>query len=318
MAIAFELWGQRGYPHAEVVGESHYGRAIRSLFGKDFKPDGSEVMRPAVLMPESGNPHDPYAVGVWIDGDQVGHLSRTDAARYYPVLIQLLTGGWAPQVTARVWGAEWDDFDGRGAAFRGSVRLDLAEPHLIVPANLPPSESHCLLPSGNAIQVTGEDKHLAELTPFLRPEGECWAHVTLHEIAERAARTLVEVRMDGVRVGRLTPKMSSELLPAIHHLAEQGLTTAARAIVKGNRIKAEVILYVVRAHELPDTWLGDRPPETPQEHAPVPPPPTGVRFAIPPDWPTPPDGWTPPSGWRPDPAWPPAPPDWQWWVLVWE
>ncbi len=324
MAVAFELWGQRGYPHANIVGESHYGPAIRSLFGQDFKAQGSELTRPAVLMPESGNSHDRHAIGVWVDGHQVGYLARGDAVRYYPVLVVLLTGGWAPQVNARVWGAEWDDNDGRGATFRGSVRLDLADPHMIVPANLPPSEGHRLLPSGRAIQVTGENKHLPELTPYLRPEGECWVHATLHEIVERSARTthsLVEARLDGMRVGQLTPKMSGELLPAVQHLAGQGLTTAARAIVKGNRIKAEVVLYVARAHELPDSWLGVAPAATIEErheHGPIPPPPTGVRFAVPPGWPTPPEGWVPPAGWRPDPTWKPAPENWQWWELVWE
>jgi hypothetical protein len=71
----------------------------------------------------------------------------------------------------------------------------------------------------------------------------------------RSSRTVVEVRIDDARVGRLTPKMSGELLAAIRHINTNGLTTGARAIVKGNRIKAEVVLHVARAHELPDSWL---------------------------------------------------------------
>ncbi len=196
VAIPFELWGQRGYPHAGVVGESQYAGAIRSLFGENFQRDGTELEVPAVLTPEAGNRHDRHAVGVRIAGQLVGHLPREQAARYSPVLTQLTVRGWAPQVTARVWGAEWD-------GFRGSVRLDLAEPHLLTPANLPPEGEHRLLPPGHAIPVTGHEKHLAELAPFLRPEGECWVHVTLHE-----AHTLVEVRLDGARVGQLSPQMS--------------------------------------------------------------------------------------------------------------
>ncbi|MCO8271815.1 hypothetical protein M1L60_14550 [Actinoplanes sp. TRM 88003] len=188
--------------------------------------------------------------------------------------------------------------------------------------NLPPSARHRLLPTGNAIQVTGEEKHLADLTPFLRPEGECWVHVTLHELVEqgaRTSRTVIEVRLEGARVGQLTPRMSGELLPALHHLAEQGDTAAARAIVKGNRIKAEVVLYAARAHELPESWLAPAPaPAEQHEHEPIPAAPTGVRFVVPPGWPSPPEGWTPPVGWRPDPSWAPAPPDWQWWVLTWD
>jgi collagen type III alpha len=126
--------------------------------------------------------------------------------------------------------------------------------------------------------------------------------------------------------------MSDELLPAIRHVAEDGRVTGARAIVKGNRIKAEVVLYVARAHELPDSWLaapaGDlaepQPPVVPvvsdapaREHGPIPPMPNGIKFVVPPEWPQPPEGGTPPPGWRPDPAWPPAPYGWQWWLPVW-
>jgi collagen type III alpha len=215
---------------------------------------------------------------------------------------------------------------------------------MLVPANMPPDGEYRLIPSGNAIQVTGEDKHLDALAPLLRPEGECWAYVTLHEVVEqlaRGSRTVVEVRINGNPVGRLTPKMSGELLPTIRHVEEQGATAAARAIVKGNRIKAEVVLYVVRAHELPETWLSAsarggpasvatmsgvelRVPEAAsaaapaQVHAPIPPRPTGIKFVVPPGWPAPPPGWSPPPGWQPDPSWPAAPDGWQWWVPVWE
>ncbi|RSM37915.1 hypothetical protein DMB66_59290 [Actinoplanes sp. ATCC 53533] len=343
MAIPFDLWGQRGYPHADVVGESHYTRAIRQLLGRDFKTDGTEIITTVSLMVDPSNKHDRNAVGVWAGGNLVGYLPREEAARYAPVLSQLKSQGWSPQVAARVWGAEWDDYDGRSKEFRGSVRLDLAEPHMLVPANLPPSGEHRLLPIGNAIQVTGEEKHLDALTSFLRAEGECWAYATLHEVVEqtaRSSRTVVEVRLDGARVGQLTPKMSTELLPAIRHLAEQGATAAARAIVKGNRIKTEVALYTVKAHELPESWLGAQSPRqadlspvavTPdvepaipvvsggrRDHGPIPPPPTGVRFVVPPTWPSPPAGWTPPAGWRPEPSWEPAPEGWQWWVPIWE
>ncbi|MFG3701801.1 HIRAN domain-containing protein [Micromonospora sp. NPDC047620] len=343
MSIPFDLWGQRGWANTEVAGEAHYVKQIRELFGNDFKPAGAEIVVTAQLLPEPKNRHDRNAVGVWAGGRQVGYLPREEAARYCPVLTGLVGQGWLPQVSARVWGAEWSDYDDRRTTFRGSVRLDLAEPHMLVPVNLPPSGNHRLLPAGAAIQVTGEEKHLDALASLLRPEGECWAYVSLHEVVEqsaRASRTIVEVRVDGNRVGQLTPKMSGELLPAIRHLAEQDVTAAARAIVKGNRIKTEVVLYVSRAHELPDSWLGPAvratpspsqalavdqvapafsPPSTTQKaHGPIPPPPTGVKFVVPAEWPQPPAGWTPPPGWRPDPSWSVAPDGWQWWVPVWE
>src|SRR4051812_28995401 len=73
--------------------------------------------------------------------------------------------------------------------------------------------------------------------------------------AARAVKIVTEVRIDGAKVGVLTPKMSSETLPAVDFLAEQGAVAAVRARVKGNRIKAEVTLYCCRAHEISDNWF---------------------------------------------------------------
>ncbi|WP_430784533.1 HIRAN domain-containing protein [Actinoplanes sp. G11-F43] len=345
MSIPFDLWGQRGWAGMDVAGESHYVKEIRSLFGADLKKDDAELTITVRLVPDPKNRFDRNAVGVWAGSRQVGHLPRDEAARYAPVLTSMIAQGWEPQVSARVWASQWTGYDG-STELSASVRLDLAEPHMLVPANTPPKTPHRMLPVGGAIQVTGEEHHLDALSPWLRPEGQCWVHVTLHEVTEqlaRSSRTVVEVRIDDARVGQLTPKMSGEVLPAIRHLADDGLTTGTRAIVKGNRIKAEVVLYVARAHELPDSWLTgsstSTPPATPAErmapqpvvipaaasapavrqtHGPIPPPPQGIRFTVPPGWPQPPAGWYPPPGWRPDPTWPLEPDDWQWWVPFWD
>jgi hypothetical protein len=255
MDVPFELWGQRGWPGVDIVGESHYADAIRDVFGSEFRSEGCELTAAAQLVPEPWNRHDGNAVGVWVAGRQVGYLSREEAGRYAPVLSGLVADGWVPQVSARVWAAA--DYGDR-PGLTGSVRIDLAEPHLIAPANRAPGVAHRALPAGNAIQVVGEEKHLDALLPWLRAEGECWVHVTLHEVHEQLARStreLIEVRLEGIEVGRLSPRMSGELLPAVRHLAANGQLTTARAMVRGNRIKVEVVVYAVRAHELPDSWL---------------------------------------------------------------
>ncbi|WP_143235358.1 HIRAN domain-containing protein [Paractinoplanes atraurantiacus] len=327
MAEAFELWGQRGRAYFEVVGESFYEKQIKALF-KDTKlraDGGTELAIVVELRPDPLNRYDPHAVGVWGTTGQLGSLSRDEAKKYQPVLLQLVKAGYTPVVGARAYGSEYEDYDGR-KKFRGGVWLDLAEPHMLFPLNAPPRDgAHQVLPLGAAIQVTGEDKHLDALIPHLRPEGEGWVHATLHPITEQTARStkdLVEVRIDGHRVGQLTPKMSGDLLPAITHLAASGTTAATRAVVKGNRLKAEVVLYVQRAHELPASWLDARPAAVavaapPRAHVPVPPRPTGLRFVVPPEWPQPPAGWEPQTGWQTDPAWPAAPAGWQYWQLTW-
>ena len=116
----------------------------------------------------------------------------------------------------------------------------LSEPHLLGPVNAPPAEPYAVLPYGSAIQVTGEENHHEAIAPFLVREGDCWVIATLHRSelgGNRAVKSVTEVRIDGAKVGVLTPKMSSETLPAVDFLAEQGAVAAVRARVKGNRIK---------------------------------------------------------------------------------
>ncbi|MDI6101021.1 hypothetical protein QLQ12_20620 [Actinoplanes sp. NEAU-A12] len=252
MANRFQLWGQAGWASAEVVGETHYAKAIRALFGNDFDPRGTDITVPVQLIPDRNNRHDRNAVGVWSGNSLLGHLPRPEAARYVQVLTTLTSRDLIPEVSARITGREWGAADGRPAAFDGSIRLDLAEPHMLVPANAPPFQDHRLLPSGSAVQVVGQQQYLEALIPLLRPEGECWAYVTLHEMADH----MVEVRLGDARVGDLSPKMSGELLPTLRHLAEQGLVTAARAIVRGDSGKSELMLYVARAQDLPEIWQG--------------------------------------------------------------
>lgn len=196
---------------------------------------------------------------------------------------------------------------------------------MIVPTNMPPPELHTMLPVGRTVQVSGEEKHMGHLAALVGAQGESWVYVTLHEVEiqrARSTRTLVEVRINGAAAGTLSPATSDEILPVISHLSGMGLTTAARAILKGNRVKADISVKMLKASELSDAWL-DAPPTAvgvaPREAAnssavrDVVTVPTW-RFVVPPGWPAPPAGWIPPEGWQPDPTWPPAPQGWQFWV----
>ncbi|WP_432939457.1 HIRAN domain-containing protein [Kribbella sp. CA-253562] len=355
--VPFELWGSRDWCNQEVAGESFHLAPLQRLFGRATAKH-REVQTIATLVPEPDNKHDPTAVAVRVDGETVGYLPRDVAGGYGPCLAELAARGHVAQVACRVWGGTITDYDTNRAGrlvekerFTASVTIALAEPHLCTPVNRRPEQPHVMLPDGGAIQISGEDQCMPAIEPLLRVEGEGSVYATLHEVAAsggRAAKDVVEVRLDGQRVGQLTPKMSGELLPAIRHLAELGLVTGAKARLKGNRLKAEVTLYCARAHELPADWpqgvLGDagaigvrheddvsvvEPPVAvaPEPfvplsqpayvvHAPVPPKPTRIRFAPAPGWPAPPDGWEPPVGWQPDPQWPAAPVGWQFWVLA--
>ena len=63
------------------------------------------------------------------------------------------------------------------------------------------------------------------------------------------------MQIDGQRVGVLSSTQTSNLLPLVR-LAHRGSRTAtARAVVRGNSLKADVTLYVLRAQDVPPEWI---------------------------------------------------------------
>lgn len=139
--------------------------------------------------------------------------------------------------------------------FHGHVSLP--DPDLCVPLNDPPSEGWALLPWGSAIQVTKESDHLDVLLDFVPPTGNGQILVTLH-LFGAGARTKydgVEVRLGGERIGELTKASSQKFAAAVRHFDGLGLTTVARAHIKGSSLSAEVTLKAAKAHELTESDL---------------------------------------------------------------
>lgn len=258
----FDVWGQRGWANVDVVGESNYSRELQALLPKRLPDGGVEVVVPVTVVHDPGNKYDANAVEVRASTGVIGFLACEDAKLYAPGLAAIQTEGLAAATTARVWGSNRDDWESGGQRFFGSVRIDLPQPHMLRPANPAPATPHQVLPVGSAIQVTGEENYRGTTAKYLTPEGECWVHATVHEATDESGRTpkpYVEVRIDDQPVGRLTPKMSSDLAPAIQFLRDRGQACAVRAIVKGNQLKAEVVLYSKRSHELDQAWFASLP-----------------------------------------------------------
>jgi hypothetical protein len=263
--IPFKLWGDALWCGQEVVREAPHEQAIRGLFPDPIPARGADLDTEAELVLELDNRFDPCAVAVRVQGQVVGYLPRDDAHRYFPVLAELVAQGLQPCVPCHLWVSEWkpEDRERRNAAgtdFHASVAVALGQPHLLVPVNLPPAGSYHLLPPGSGIVVPGNGLDPDVLAPFLRPEGECWAYATLHAIEEEVpgeddrSQLVVEVRLDDELVGRLSPRLSAEFLPAVHYLADMRAETAARVVVRGDPAPCEVVLYAARSHDLPATW----------------------------------------------------------------
>jgi hypothetical protein len=115
-----------------------------------------------------------------------------------------------------------------------------------------------MLPMGGSVMVKTDGVPITVFESVLTDSGEGWVHATLHEFHEqlsRSVREIVEVRIDGVRVGTMTPAMSKKFLSVVRALADQGRLCATPAILRGNRLNVEVRVHGTEAADLPQAWL---------------------------------------------------------------
>ena len=191
-------------PFQQVVGESNYFAAIQGL----YPAGGSGEMTVDVsLNHDPRNKYDKNAIEVRASTGLLGFLPREDAVSYAPILAQLQANGAYLVTDARIYGWVDEDWDSGKPIFKGSVSITLPAPHLLFPINGEPERPYLLLPFGNAIQVTGEEKHADALKPYLRKAGEAWVYATLQAFIDeggRTPKTIVQVIIDGNAVGVLS------------------------------------------------------------------------------------------------------------------
>jgi hypothetical protein len=110
--VSAHLFG--GGDDLEIVGEASYQGALWTLCGGSR---GNRIRHKiiAVLVPEPGNPYDPNAISVHIDGNLVGYLARDVAVSYLPGLHSLMArcGGHVALEGVIVGGGYYDDGPGR-------------------------------------------------------------------------------------------------------------------------------------------------------------------------------------------------------------
>ena len=105
----------------EVVGESHYQAALKSICG-GYDENGHRLEVKACLVPENDNPHDSKAIRIYIQDKTVGYLDRETARSFRKKMAEIGLTDVAVKCDALIVGG-WD----RGGGDRGyfGVKLDL-------------------------------------------------------------------------------------------------------------------------------------------------------------------------------------------------
>lgn len=251
----YEPWSPRTRQF-EVAGEWYRQDNLRRYFGGAGKlsTEGAEMDSDAQLVPDPMNPYDSNAVAVYVRGWHLGYLEREDALRYHSAIAGIQARGDLATVRSRQWARL-----GYGGEVSARVTVALPDPEGFDPANNLPEVQHVVLPTGSTIQVTKEDEHMDVLIRCLADYGsESSVAATLHSITEirpRSAVDAIEVRIDGERVGILTPTQTANLKPLVDFLDERGIIPVSKATLKGNALKADVMLHVVKAQDVDEAWI---------------------------------------------------------------
>ena len=253
--VEYRLPNSAGTPTVDATDEAERIEEIAAVVGRALRVgEISDRILDVVLVPEPDHPTGTPAVSVRAGGRVIGYLP--DAYRRAPALTDLsrvVAGRAAPTTTARLRAERTEE------GLRAAVKVALVAPELLVPLNAPPQERYSILPWGRALQVQREDEHFVRLAGVVPQGGRGLLLVTFHLVGG-----LVEVRLDGDRVGELTTATSEQFAPTLRHLAGLGLTAVAYCSLQGSPLKAELTLQAARAAELPADWVDGRPVTLPR------------------------------------------------------
>ncbi|MGS2809918.1 TerD family protein [Nocardia sp. MW-W600-9] len=258
----YQLWSRpRSWRDCELEVADEHLPAIRSLLPDSLPEDGTALTPEVELIPEPAGPRGPWAISVRTAGRTIGYLDADTARKWAGPIRRIVAAGFVPTTSGRIWYTEYDGWDGTDS--RAAVQLGLGEAFDAIPLNEPPKSPYTILPRSAVVQVTKEHEHFDVLRKFVPECGHGVLIVTLHENAPDSgkAKPHVEVRIEGQRIGQLTPQMSQRFAPLIQHLEARGLVTACWGDITGSPVAAKVRIDAVKANEATSQTL-DGPPVT--------------------------------------------------------
>lgn len=201
-------------------------------------------------------------VGCVLGGELIAWLPDEVAGDYYGHLIAASEDGFRVHAPMRgYWDLPtwWNDLP--RSEFQDMVTIHLPPPSELVPLNRPPGGATILLPLGPTITVTGEEGYMQNIAPWVLSAGSSAVYASLHVIEERrprSTRRVVEVRVEGDPVGKLTDLMSDQTAGLVDELEQHGVTVACHARVVGNSLAADVKVYPPRREKISNAWLREQ------------------------------------------------------------
>ena len=241
--IPFSLWGDALWCGQEVVREAPHEQAIRGLFPIPSRRE-EQTWTPTRISSRNRTTGSTRADRGPGAEKVVGYLPKEDAHRYHPVLSELVAQGLQPQVPCQLSVSEWEpaDWEGKGTGAPSSTQASRS-PWASRTCwcrrtyHPPVATTCCRRAAGSWSRAARWTRTCWRRTSGRKASAGCTA--TMHAVEEddrsRPARMVVEVRLDDEAVGRLSPRLSAEFLPAIHYLADIRAETAARMAVRGDR-----------------------------------------------------------------------------------
>jgi hypothetical protein len=218
------------------VGESYYEASFVSICGPKCL-DGHDLDVIADLRPEPNNQYDSAAVAVYVSDRKVGHLGRDDARYFRKIVDTTIAAHGYAACDGHIRGG-WDRGGGDTGNFGVWLRFSDA-------AIVELSADEVRLPPGGPVAVSNEERYQDNLAHAARgrtvsADGGCAVIAELVPCADgnpwtKTKDLVLEVRVDGLTVGFLTPKMSARYVPKVEpHLA------------LGKRVSSEASLFVGR------------------------------------------------------------------------
>ena len=248
------------YGSIEAVGEFAYEDAIlRALPEKPTRDNSVRAQLPVELVPEPDNPHDRRAVSVRARGRVVGYLPRDQAADYHLPVKRIVASGGTVRTTADFYA--YLDYSG---SLEASIYVRVPGAEWLTPLNSGYPVTTTVLPHGRqTYQVTKEDQHFDHLFNYVPASGTGPVILTLHKVESALrngnVRRIVEVRLNGERVGELTAATSAHYLPVIEHADAMGRVVGVWGTIKGSGLAAELTIKGSKSSELSDEWLREMP-----------------------------------------------------------